>query len=144
MATREETLNLGAFFKGTDAQKLAWVEAYYAAIWGSDTYDGGIGTGTFFRRRAVVMTGQAVSANAHTPELPGPVLHVEATAGSFTGPIVVTVATGAASGQCKIETSPLTGKDTLEFNGGDAITEIAYRYLPMPQEMWDALNTEQS
>lgn len=116
---------------------LAYGNALAAATWGREASP--TKWGDYVTRVATTVTGASVASHTHTAALPGPVLHVEATAGSVTGPKTVVVSAAPAAGQVRITTGG-NGRDTLEFNAGDAVTECAYRQLAMPSEMYAKLD----
>lgn len=94
--------------------------------------------GDFMARVSTTVTGATVSNESHIAALPGPILHVEATTGSVTGPVVVTVVAAPATGEARITTDS-AGIDTIEFNAGDAVTECAFRQLQMSTKIIEKL-----
>lgn len=137
--TKAEQLDEGAptATDPTDADLRAWSDAFYGALIGRSTSPTKFGF--FLSRIARTVDGATVTANVHTAALPGPVLHVQATAGTSTGPKIVVLSGTPASGQVKIETNAATGRDTLTFAADDAVTACMYRQQAMPVEMYDQL-----
>jgi len=115
----------------------AYTDAFYTAVMGRRATPTGLGF--FYSRIARTVTGAVVAGDAHKAALPGPVLHVQATAGTSTGPKIVIVTGTPGAGQVRIDTDLGDGRDTLTFAAGDAVTTCAYRQQAMPEEMYDAL-----
>ena len=142
--TKAEQLDKGAPFE-TDPQNPtidptegeAWRDAYYNAMIGT-TVDP-TNFGFFVIRIARTVTGAAVAASVHKAVLPGPVLHVQATTATSTGPKVVIVTGTPGAGEVRLDTDSADGRDTLTFAAADAVTVCAYRQQGMPQEMYDQL-----
>lgn len=142
--TKAEQLDKGAPFEEDPQNPTidieegeAWRDAFYNAMIG--TTQGPTLFGFFVTRIARTITGAMVSGSTHEAALPGPVLHVQATTAASTGPKTVIVSGSPSAGEVLLETSPITGRDTLTFAAGDAVTVCAYRQQAMPQEMYDAL-----
>lgn len=141
--TKEEQLDLGVPVEADslgdfdEDDVAAYTDAFYTAVMGRR--DTPTNLGFFYARIARTVTGAGVGGNSHKAALPGPVLHVQATTGSSTGPKVVIVTGTPAGGQVRITTDLGDGRDTLTFAAGDAVTVCAYRQQAMPEEMYDQL-----
>ena len=142
--TKAELLDLGAPFEEDPLNPQnppevgeAWRDAFYNGFIG--TQEQPLGFGFFLSRIARIVTGAVVTADTHTAELPGPVLNVQATAGSSTGAKTIIVTGTPAAGSVRIDTDLADGRDTLVFAAGDAVTACAYRQQGMPQAMYDQL-----
>ena len=138
MASAADALDEGVKFDGSDEEKEAWRNAFYGAVLGSDQIDGGIGFGSYLVRTSKVVTGINVSSNSAAAPLPGPVISVEVTAGATPGPYPMKTI-GPVAFESALVTPWVQGRDLIQFHPDDAVTEIAIRYLPMPQEMHAAL-----
>lgn len=141
--TKQEQLDLGVPIDPTGEQQFdqddvqAYTDAFYTSVLGRRETPTNVGF--FFARIARTETGVAVAANSVTAALPGPVLNVQATAATSTGPKTIIVTGAPGTGQVLVESDPQTGRDTLTFAAGDAVTVCAYRQQAMPQEMYDQL-----
>lgn len=141
MPTHAETLDDGLKFYGDDGEKLTFRNALFGALIGSDQADGGVGFGTYHVRTSVTETGISVSGNEGEASKPGPVISVQVTAGSAPGPYPLQTVPPVVAGYALVEPQE-SGRDLVQFHGDDAVTEMAVRYLPMPEDMHDALNTD--
>ena len=144
--TKQEQLDLGVPIEAPepdtsdpnyDPNVAAYTDAFYTAVMGRTATPTNLGF--YFARVARTVTGATVTADAHTVDLPGPVLNVQATAGSSTGSKTIVVTGTPGAGSVRIDTDLANGRDTLVFAAGDAVTACAYRQQAMPQEMYDAL-----
>lgn len=115
----------------------AWRDAYFKAMLGNS--DDPTNFGFFVTRIARTVTGATVTANTHKAVLPGPVLHVQATAAGSTGAKTVVVTGTPGAGEVRVDTDLADGRDTMTFAAGDAVTACAYRQQGMPVAMYDAL-----
>ncbi len=120
-----------------DPDVAAYTDAFYTTLLGRRVTPTGVGF--YFTRIARTVTGATVTASSHEAALPGPVLNVQATTASSTGPKTVVVTGTPSAGQVRIDTGAADGRDTLVFAAADAVTVCAYRQQAMPQEMYDAL-----
>ncbi len=143
--TKQQQLDLGLPLLPSDAEptqsELEDVQAYSDAFYTCVLGRRGTPTsfGFFVSRIARTVTGATVTASTHTVDLPGPVLNVQATAGSSTGAKTIVVTGTPGAGSVRIDTDLADGRDTLVFAAADAVTACAYRQQAMPQEMYDQL-----
>lgn len=144
--TKQDQLDLGVPIEAPnpdtsdpnyDPNVAAYTDAFYTAVMGRTATPTNLGF--YFARIARTVTGATVTTNTHTAVLPGPVMNVQATAGSFTGPTTIIVTGSPGTGQVLITTDLDDGRDTLTFATGDAVTACAYRQQAMPSEMYDGL-----
>ena len=134
--TKAGLLDLGAPFEDDPLNPQnppevgqAWRDAFYNGFIGTQQQP--LGFGFFLSRVARTVTGATVTANTHTTDLPGPVLNIQATAGSSTGAKTVIV-TGTPGGVGEFRRPPVFLKP------GDVIpVEIeAIGKLVNPVERW--------
>jgi hypothetical protein len=94
--------------------------------------------GSAILRIPVTTTGQSVTANTAQLTIPGAVIAVQATTGSFTGALILSVTGSVDAGTCRV-TYDAKGIPLLTFNATDAVTECSFVQIPVPEAFVDAL-----
>lgn len=138
MTSKASVLDDGVKFDGSDEEQVAWRDAFYGALLGSDRIDGGVGFGSYFIRVPTTLIGIDVDDDIGYTPLPGAILSVQVTSGANTGVYPIRTIGSVTAGEVLVANS-VGGLESMQFHEDDEVTKVAVRYISMPQEMFTAL-----